>query len=442
MQFNSIQFIFFFLPIFLAIYYVLPLKWRNPLLLVGSIVFYWMNARQAPFALTLLIVLLTAYAYFIGIMIRKRKDPFIFWASLVFLVGLMVFFKAFSGGVLLPVGFSYYMFQISAYLIAVYRRRMDPEEDPIALGCQVIMFPKILIGPIAEPVSLQQETHRREHKAVTFHEGLQLFIVGLAMQVLLGNRIHGLWYQASVVGYESISVLYAWLALLGFTMNLYFNFYGCSLMAKGIGLMMGFRLPDNFDTPYASRSVAEFYRRWHISLGAWFRENVYIPMGGNRGGTVKTIINLLVVWLLTGLWHGVGGNYLLWAGILVFFIILERLWLRKWLEKYRILSHIYTVLVILLSWVPFAIGDWSQMMTFYGRLIGIGGRTINPGDYMSQLQMYGKLIIAGIVMATPLPKWVFHKIRKNWIADVLLFVLFWIVVYFIASSAQDPFTYY
>lgn len=442
MQFNSIQFIFFFLPIFLGIYYLLPNKWRNMLLLVASIVFYWINARQAPFALTLLLVLLTLYAYFAGSFIRRSKDPVIFWASLVFLVGLMVFFKSFRGGVLLPVGFSYYMFQISAYLIAVYRKKLDPEYDPIALGCQIIMFPKILIGPIADPVTLQKETDSRKHNVVSFHEGLQLFIVGLALQVLLGNRIHGLWSQAAVVGYESISTPYAWLSLLGFTMNLYFNFYGCSLMAKGIGLMIGFHLPDNFDTPYASRSVAEFYRRWHVSLGAWFRENVYIPMGGNRGGTAKTIINLLVVWLLTGLWHGVGGNYLLWAGILVFFIILERLWLRKWLEKHRIISHIYTVLVILLSWVPFAIGDWSQMVTFYGRLFGLGGQTINPGDYLAQFQMYGNLILVGLVMASPLPKWVFEKVRKHWIADVLLFVLFWVVVFFIASSAQDPFTYY
>jgi alginate O-acetyltransferase complex protein AlgI len=165
-------------------------------------------------------------------------------------------------------------------------------------------------------------------------------------------------------------------------------------------------------------------------------------MGGNRGSMGKTICNLLVVWVLTGLWHGVGGNYLLWAGILVFFIILERLWLRTWLDKSHVLSRVYTVFVILLSWVPFAIGDWTQMTVFYGRLFGLAGQTINPQDYLQQWDTYSTMIIGGLILATPLPQWICSKLRKYWIADVALFVLFWVVVYFMVSSAQDPFTYY
>ena len=441
MQFNSVEFLFLFLPIFLAIYYIAPAKWRNFLLLAGSLYFYWLNVDGSPWVMALLL-LLTVDAYLVGLVLGKWKSNLVFLISLVLLVVLMVFFKCYAGGSYMPAGFSYYMFQIAAYLIAVQRGKMEAEKGPIAFGSQIIMFPKMLVGPMADPKALQYESHNRKYHPAAFHHGLQLLIVGMALQVLLANRIGGLWSQAAVVGYESISTPYAWLSLIGYAMKLYFNFYGYSLMAMGVGEMLGFHLPANFDTPYASRSVSEFYRRWHITLGAWFRENVYIPMGGNRGGTGKTVCNLLVVWVLTGLWHGVGGNYLLWAGILVLFIILERLWLRKWLSKSKVLSRVYTVFVIMMSWVPFAIGDWNQMVTFFGRLFGLGADAINPNDYLSQWDTYSTLLIAGFILATPLPKWICGKLRNHWIADVALFILFWVVVYFIASSAQDPFTYF
>lgn len=441
MPFNSVHFLFVFLPVFLAVYYIAPAKWRNAFLVIGSLVFYWLNVRSSPWVIAILL-LLTLDAYLVGLLMEKWKNPLVFLFSLAILLLMMVFFKCYAGGQYMPAGFSYYMFQIAAYLIAVFRGKMEPEKKLDAFGAQIVMFPKLMVGPLVNPRTLQYEAHNRKHHSASFHHGLQMLIVGLALQVLLGNRIGGLWSQAAVVGYESISPLYAWLALIGYAMNLYFNFYGCSLMAVGIGQMLGFHLPMNFDDPYASRSVAEFYRRWHITLGAWFRENVYIPLGGNRGGTGRTICNLLVVWALTGLWHGVGGNYLLWAGILVLCIILERLWLRRWLEQSRVLSRVYTVFVILLSWVPFAIGDWDQMLTFYGRLFGLGGETINPTDFIGQWDTYSELLIAGFILATPLPKWLCSKLKDHWIADVALFVLFWVVVYFIATSSQDPFTYF
>ena len=441
MQFNSVQFLFIFLPLFLAVYYIVPIKWRNTVLLSFSLYFYWLNVQSSPWVIAVLL-LLTLDAYLVGMLLEKWKNPAVFTISLALLCFMMVFFKCYDGGAYMPAGFSYYMFQIAAYIIAVYRRKMEPESNPVSFGTQIIMFPKMLIGPIAEPAMLQNEVRSRKYHPAAFHHGLQLLILGMAMQVLLANRIGGLWSQAAVVGYESISTPYAWLSLIGYAMNLYFNFYGYSLMAMGIGEMIGFHLPSNFDTPYASRSVSEFYRRWHITLGAWFRENIYIPLGGNRGSMGKTICNLLVVWLLTGLWHGVGGNYLLWAGILAFFVILERLCLKKWLRNSHVLSRVYTVLVILLSWVPFAIGDWGQMQIFFGRLFGVGGNAINPTDYLSQWDTYSTLIISGIIFATPLPKYICNKLRTSWIADVVLFVLFWVVVYYIVGSAQDPFTYF
>ena len=225
-------------------------------------------------------------------------------------------------------------------------------------------------------------------------------------------------------------------------MQLYLDFYGYSLMAIGIGKMLGYELPANFRDPYASRSVSEFYRRWHITLGAWFREYVYIPLGGNRRGMARTVLHIAIVWLLTGLWHGIGGNYLLWAGFICFWIIQERLWLGKILEKSRIFSHVYLVVVILLSWIPFAVGRWDQMVIFTGRLFGLCGSAMNPVDYVDWLRMYWGLLAASALAMTPVPGRIWKKIRDSVFADVVILVLFWLVVYYIATAAQDPFMYF
>jgi len=274
------------------------------------------------------------------------------------------------------------------------------------------------------------------------HEGVETFILGLGYKVLIANRLSGLWAQAATVGYESISTPFAWMTIVAYAMRLYFDFYGYSLMAMGIGKMLGYNLPDNFLDPYASGTVSEFYRRWHATLGAWFREYVYIPLGGSRCGPLRNVINLAIVWLFTGLWHGVGGNYLLWAGILFFFILNERLWLGKLLKKTHVLCHIYTVVVILLSWVPFAIGDWNQMLVFFGRLFGRMGNTLNPNDFLIWGESYFGLLSAGAVLATPFPGKVWKTLRGTTLGNVILFILFWASVYYIATAAQDPFLYF
>ena len=244
------------------------------------------------------------------------------------------------------------------------------------------------------------------------------------------------------MGYESISVPFAWLCLVGYAMQLYFDFYGYSLMAIGIGRMLGYELPENFLHPYISKTVSEFYRRWHATLGAWFREYLYIPLGGNRKGTVRTIVNLAVVWLFTGLWHGVGGNYLLWAGFLFLLIVNERLWLGKILKKLPLIGHVYVVFVILLSWVPFAVGDFSQMVVFLGRLFGLGGQVLNPADYILWGRDYAPILLSGVILATPLPAKLCARLKNTLLGDILILVLFWVVVYFISTAAQDPFLYF
>ncbi len=442
MQFNSIEFLFYFLPVFLVIYRLFPQSSHHLPLIVGSLFFYALSSGGSYWWVALL-CLLTFFTWLAGLSLGgKAKKGFLLGIYLVLMGGLLTFFKLWNGGRYLPAGMSFYLFQMAAYLIDVYRRRLRPTADLMSYATQITMFPKLLSGPLMEPKLLNRQDRYCITGGGRIHEGLQELILGLALKVILANRIGGLWSQAGVLGYDSVSTPFAWLALAAYAMQLYFDFYGYSLMAMGLGKMLGYELPRNFDDPYASKTVSEFYRRWHITLGAWFREYLYIPLGGSRCGMGRTILNLAVVWLFTGLWHGVGGNYLLWAGFLFLLIVNERLWLGKLMNKSRVLCHIYVPVVILLSWVPFAIGDWDQMVAFLGRLLGLSGQTAFAQDYITWGISYGWLLLGGLILATPLPRKLWERIKRSTIADLLLLALFWLVVYFISTAAQDPFLYF
>lgn len=441
MQFNSIEFIFYFLPLFLAVYYLAPDRWRNGVLFLSSLLFYWMACGNRLWCLGLLVGL-TLFTYVIGLLLRRTRGKWLLALVLAALAAVLLFFKCYDGGKLLPAGLSFYLFQMIAYLIDVSRRRTPAERNLLAYGAQTAMFPKLLSGPLMEPKKLYLQSKNPCFCGQTFHLGLQELILGLALKVLLADRLGGLWSQAGVIGYANISTPFAWMALAAYAMRLYFDFYGYSLMAVGLGHMLGYHLPMNFLEPYSAKSVSEFYRRWHATLGAWFRNYIYFPLGGSRKGMGRTILNLCVVWALTGFWHGVGGNYLLWAGLLCLLIINEKLWIRKLLNRSKVLCHLYTVFVILISWVPFAIGDWGSMTVFLGRLFGAAAGVPNARDYLIWGKDFAPLLAAGIVFATPLPKFLWKKVRKYAVVDVILFALFWVVVFFIATSAQDPFLYF
>lgn len=441
MQFNSIEFLFCFFPIFIVLYFVLPMKLRNTAMVVGSLIFYAISCNGNYWWIALLLCL-TLFAYVVGHLLALNARKGLLSYALITFLGSLCFFKLYQGGRLLPVGISFYLFQLSAYLIDVYRGTCAAESNLMSFLSQILMFPKLLSGPMMNPAKLK---HQAEHPIPTreqLHDGLQIFILGLALKVLLANRLGGLWNQTAGIGYENISPIFAWMVLLGYALQLYFDFYGYSLMAVGIGKMLGYDLPQNFLTPYASKTVSEFYRRWHASLGEWFRNYLYIPLGGNRRGGLRTIFNLAVVWLFTGLWHGIGGNYLIWAGFLFLLIVNERLWLGKIMKKTYVLCHVYVVFVILLSWVPFAVGDWNQMLVFLGRLFNCCGTTEIANDFILWGKDYFAILAAGVILTTPLPAWICKKVKKTVIADLILFVLFWVVVYFVSTAAQDPFMYF
>lgn len=438
MQFYSFSFLFVFLPIFLAVYFLAGQRWQNPVLLLGSCLFYGIGGGWIHLGL---LGLLVAVTYFAGRMMDSKLGKCFFYIVLTMIFGCLLFFKIASDGSFLPLGFSFVSFQLAYYLIWIFRGKVEPETNFCSFAVQMLMFPKLLAGPIMEPGLLAEQVRSRQRKGDNFHEGLQLFLLGLGLKVLLADPVGGIWAQARVAGFAHISPIFAWLALISFAMNLYFDFYGYTVMARGLGLMLGFSLPRNFCDPYRARSVREFYRRWHRSLGLWFRDCVYIPLGGSRAGTMRTVCNILLVWLLTGLWHGVGVNYLLWAAFLGFVIVLERLWLGQRLAKFPMLAHFYTLMTIFFSWIPFAFSEVGEIPAFLGLLLG-RSKAANIFDFLFVWQDYCWLLFASAVVALGNLRPIWEKIRLHPLTDWALLALFWLCVSRIATVEQSPFSYF
>ena len=436
MQFCSTEFLFVFLPLFLAVYYVTPERFRNGVLAVGSLVFYTLGFGGSFWQPGLLLGL-TVLTWLAG----RQKGRTAWLVALGLLAAVLVFFKLYRGGTLLAPGMSFFLFQMGAFLMESRRKEALADQSLVNYSSQILMFPKLLSGPLCDPEDLWRQTWSRGYLPEQFHSGLQKLILGIGLKTVLADRLGGLWNQAAVVGYDGISTPFAWMALICYALRLYLDFLAYSLMARGLGGMLGFSLPRNFRDPYWAKSVSEFYRRWHITLGAWFREYVYIPLGGSRAGTGRTVLNLAVVWLLTGLWHGIGWGYLIWAGFLFFCIANERLWLGNVLKKVPILGHLYTPFVIVLSWVPFGVVDPGRSLLFLQKLFGMGV-AVNPQDYVNYIGAYGPLMALGILLCTPVPEKIWQKLKNSIWTDALLFVLFWVGMYFMSTSAADPFLYF
>ena len=322
---------------------------------------------------------------------------------------------------------------------------MTAETTPLLFFTGVLLFPKLLSGPLMDPLSLQQQLSAPPRPGLEdFDSGLRDFVLGLSMKVLLANQIGGLWRQVGNIGYESVSTPLAWMGIAAYSLQLYLDFCGYSWMALGLGRMLGFRLPRNFEHPYAARSMRDFWRRWHISLSSWFRDYVYIPLGGSREGKARTYLNLLAVWVLTGLWHGSTLNFLLWGLFLFVLIALERAGWDRVLDKSRVLSRVYMVLMIPLSWLLFAIPSVGRIGVYLGRLFPIVSRgvAVNAGDWLQYGKQYWWLLVLGIVFSTPGPEKLWNRIRSSWLGTVILAVLFWACVYCMSVATNDPFLYF
>lgn len=462
MVFSSLEFIFRFLPLFLIIYYIMPIRFRNAVLFLGSLCFYaWGDLK---YLFLILVSILINY-----FLIKKMKHNKVYskiWliAALLFNFGMLFFFKYINFAIEninipvralthgpgiaalqlgLPLGISFYTFQAVSYVIDIYRGDINANPNLFRFATYLVMFPKLVSGPIASYGDLEEQLEERRYGLFRFEKGLKLFVIGLGMKVLIANRIGLLWNDIQTIGFESISTPLAWLGSFGYSLQLYFDFQGYSLMAIGIGRMLGFHLPENFNHPYMAKSMTEFWRKWHMTLGAWFRNYIYIPLGGNRKGTLHLAINMLIVWLLTGLWHGASWNFVIWGLVLFILILLEKLFFKKMLDKSIIIGRIYMLLAIPLTWTLFAISNLRSAGVYFGRMFGVvPGINVNTGDFMKYFGQYKWLFLMGLIFSFPLGKKLFQKFQNNILCTAFLFLIFWYSVYLLSNGANNPFLYF
>jgi len=465
--FSSVEFLFYFLPAFLLIYGLTPARFKNFLLLVGSLLFYALGEPVYLGIMVLSVVVNYAIGRFLGAgkyFLEKSETNLYYanypdWQKACFAlavmgnIGMLVMFKYLAGAQSLPLGISFYTFQILSYLIDVYRGDIPAEHSFIKVATYIVMFPQLISGPIVNYSEVSASLESRRMTLRSIRNGLKIFTLGLVAKVLLADKIGLLWNDVQVRGFESISVPLAWLGALAYSLKIYFDFYGYSLMAIGLGRMLGFKLPENFKNPYMSRSVREFYRRWHMTLGRWFRNYVYIPLGGNRNGELCTIRNLLIVWILTGLWHGDTPNYLVWSFSLFVLIVVERLG-QKVLSgasaegrpaklRMHVLPHLYLWLVIPITWMCFAITDLGQLRIYLGRMFGEAAQyPALQGDWLGALKSYGGVLLAGMLCCTPFVLKLYTRFRDSLLLNALIALLFWVCVWQIRVAGDNPFMYF
>lgn len=445
MAFNSLEFLFVFLPIFLVVYYITPPRFRGVTLLLASLVFYGWGVRSAPWMLGLFLGL-AAFSYLAALLMSllpsAAKAILAFTWTVLF--GTLMVFKymgLFTDTPLsLPLGISFYTFSLAAYLADVARRQTPAVRNPLHLLSGIALFPKMISGPLMPWKDVSPQVLRPRCRMWRFDLGLREFILGLGLKLLVADQIGGLWRQLGNIGYESVSAPLAWLGLIAYSLQLYFDFLGYSKMAIGIGAMAGLQLPENFDHPYAARTMTDFWRRWHMTLGAWFRDYVYIPLGGSRCSAGKHVRNLLVVWLFTGLWHGSTMNFLLWGLILFLLIFIEKRWTGRFLERHGIISRIYMIPAILLTWMVFAITNLKQLGVFIGRLFS--EYSWKAPDFQRYLHQYWWMLLIGVILSTPYPARLWQRIRSSALGTILLLAVFWAAVYCIAAGQNDPFMYF
>ena len=459
MIFSSTIFLFAYLIIVLAVYYVSPKKLRNTWLFIASLLFY---GYGEPIYLILMLFSITAN-YVSGLLIGLWKDrTFLKRAALILNIiinlGLLGYFKyaGFAAELIskipsfaqitipqiaLPIGISFYTFQTMSYTIDVYRGNCKPQKNYIAFGTYVSLFPQLIAGPIVRYIDVEDQLRNRKESLTVFEKGVRLFLVGLCKKVLLANSLGMLWDEFS----HGAGALGSWIGIIAFTLQIYFDFSGYSDMARGLGNMFGFEFVENFRYPYLADSITDFWRRWHISLGSWFREYVYIPLGGNRCSRLRHIFNLLVTWLLTGLWHGASMNFVLWGLYFGILLIIEKLVIGRFMKKApSVLKHIYALFFIIMGWVIFDFTDMSEMGAFILRLFGTDGFATREVVY-SVISWIPTLLIA-VLAAFPIGSNLWRKLdgkKAKPALDAILSALALVLcTAFLISSSYNPFLYF
>lgn len=461
MVFSSLTFLFYFLPIVLIIYYIVPKKAKNIVLLISSLLFYFYG--EPKFGILMIISILLTYVH--GLLMDKypkRKKLFLI-SSIVISSGLLVVFK-YTDFIIsninmvlhsnidlvklsLPIGISFYTFQMISYIIDVYRGEAKVQKSFLKLATYVALFPQLIAGPIVRYTTIEDELDNRKYSFDNFSNGVRRFVIGLSKKILVANVL------ASAISSFSTSqektVLFYWIYGLANALQIYFDFSGYSDMAIGLGKMLGFNFPENFNYPYISKSVTEFWRRWHITLGTWFKDYIYIPLGGNRVGKIKWLRNILIVWFLTGLWHGAAWNFILWGVLYGVLLVIEKMGLLKVLEKIpSVISRAYVTLITIIGFIIFSGSSVSEILNNIGGIFGIGVSKFADLESLYCLKNYAAIFIIAIIGATPIMKNIVSKISKkvsklvNVIEPVFLTTLLIVCISYLVDGSFNPFLYF
>lgn len=468
MVFSSLEFLLAFLTVTLLVYFVVPLKLRNIVLLMVSLIFYGWGE---PVYVFLMIFTITV-DYIFGLLVeraQKRDDPkrarLHLILSVVINLAILGFFKYYNFFVSnlrlipgldwlplldleLPIGISFYTFQALSYVIDVYRRDTGAQHNIASFGAYVTLYPQLIAGPIVRYKDVDDQLTVREHSVPLFAEGCRTFIAGMGKKILLANTAGQLWEYFRAIPTDERTVAAAWMGMLCYAFQIYFDFSGYSDMAIGLGKMIGFRFIENFDYPYISKSITEFWRRWHMSLSTWFRDYVYIPLGGNRCSKLKQLRNIFVVWFLTGFWHGASWNYILWGIYYFVLLMIEKTFLLDKLKKApAFVSHIYTLFFILFGWLLFVFEDLSAGFVWLGNMFGVGtAAAISSGDIYNLVRNLIFFVILAVA-ATPLPKKLYRKLTEKSnsariVASAGGIVMLLVCMAYLVDSSFNPFLYF
>ncbi len=465
MLFSSIPFLYYFLPIVLILYFIVPKALKNAVILVTSLFFYaWGEPEYVVLMIASIII-----GYISGLLIEafreKGNSKIILVISVVINLGFLAYFKyadffidnfnAVTGlsvpllRLALPIGISFYTFQILSYCVDVYRGEVPAQRNPINLAAYVAMFPQLIAGPIVRYSNIAKELQERTHSFENFAIGIRRFIMGLAKKILIANTLGELCdiFKAS----DEKSVLFYWLYAIAFALHIYFDFSGYSDMAIGLGRIFGFHFAENFDYPYISKSVTEFWRRWHMSLGSWFRDYLYIPLGGNRVPKARWFFNIFVVWFSTGFWHGASWNFIIWGLYFAVLLVFEKMWLLKKLEKSKVASRIYVLFTVLISFVIFNAADMKEAFVYIGGMFGIGGIPFITQEFVYYLRSYTVVMVLAIIGATPFVKQLVVNTGKktvisekvmNVLEPVVLVMLMVVMTAYLVDGSFNPFLYF
>ena len=465
MVFSSISFLYYFLPLMLCIYFIAPYKLKNTALLIGSLLFYfWGEPKYA-----VLLLFSSAVDYINALIIERYRGSKVakgaIIASIVINLSLLGFFKysdffidnfnALFGTQIsllrltLPIGISFYTFQTMSYSIDVYRGDAKVQRNPLDLATYVALFPQLIAGPIVRYKTIDEQINTRSHTIEGFSSGISRFVIGLSKKVLIANNIGEL--NAIFKGADKGSVLILWISTIAFALQAYFDFSGYSDMAIGLGKMFGFDFPENFNYPFISKSISEFWNRWHISLGKWFRDYIYIPLGGNRTSKLKWIRNIMIVWLCTGIWHGASWNFVLWGIFLGLMVALEKLFLDRFVDNApAIIRHIYVLFILIISFVLFENESMNDIYMHFKGMLGLSGLPLYDDKTIYYVRSFAVTFIIAILGATPLLKKSIKKIKKIKIARILIDIiepicyigLIIVITGYLVDSSFNPFLYF